>query len=209
MTKPCLTALLLSLPLLAAAQAAPGRHATVLDLTGAAGPSLNYASVAGWRLWGLDPAGRFQVGLGVRGSYYFADALTLDAPQEGFSLLSVTSPRIGAVNAAFHLRARVTGPLRVGFNLDLGGLSFGPERTSSFDVKTTPQTAQPTSGNLLLGGSKDRGSLNSELYASVALPAGLSVRLGYSHLVAGYEAAGSRYRRFYNLAALGLSYQLP
>ena len=214
MTKPSLTILLLGLPLLAAAQAAPGRHATVLDLTGAAGPSLNYGSVAGWRLWGLDPAGRFQVGLGVRGSYYFADELALDrqSGEDGpTSLLVVPDPRLGAVNLAFHLRAQVVRSLRVGFNLDLAGVSFGPERFSGYPGVFTniAFTAKPTSPNLLLGGSKDRGSLNSELYASVALPAGLSVRLGYSHLVTGYEAEGSRFRRFYNLAALGLSYQLP
>ncbi len=150
MTKPYLTALLLGLPLLAAAQAAPGRHATVLDLTGAVGPSLNYASVAGWRLWGLDAAGRFQAGLGVRGSYYFADELTLDR-QSGeagpASLLVVPDPRLGAVNLAFHVRARVAGPLRVGFNLDLAGISFGAERLSSYPgflLTNVAFTARPT-----------------------------------------------------------------
>ena len=206
--------LLLGLPFLASAQTTPGRHATVLDLTGAVGPSLNYGSVAGWRLWGLDEAGRFQVGLGVRGSYYFANDLALDS-QSGEApaqVLLVPRPRLGAINAAFHVRALVAGPLRVGFNLDLAGVSFGPERVSAYDspINIAPPIAKPTSGNLLLGGSKDRGSLNSELYASVALPAGLSVRVGYSHLVTGYEEGRNlRYRRFYNLAALGLSYQLP
>ena len=207
------TALLLTLglPLAAAAQTAPaGRNATVFDLTGAVGPTLNYGSAAGWRLWGLDAAGRFQVGLGVRGTYYFADApLTLD-PQRGASQqMYVPSPRMGGVNAAFHVRARVVGPLRLGFNLDLGGLSFGPERTTTFEFTNNFSWAKPTSGNLLLGGSNDRGSLNSELYASLVLPAGLSVRVGYSHLVTGYEAQSVRYRRFRNLTALGLSYQLP
>ena len=204
--------LLLGLPLLAAAQAPPGRHATVLDLTGAVGPTLNYASVAGWRLWGLDPAGRFQAGLGLRGSYYFADKLALDRQGDSDNFpLQVPRPRLGAVNAAFHVRALVAGPLRVGFNLDLAGISFGPERLGGYErlIIQVPPVARPTSGNLLLGGSKDRGSLNSELYASLALPAGLSVRVAYSHLVTGYEAEGSRYRRFRNLAALGLSYQLP
>lgn len=206
--------LLLGWPLLAPAQTAPSRHATVLDLTGAVGPSLNYASVAGWRLWSLDAAGRFQVGLGVRGSYYFADGLALDRQSGGDAfpqVLLVPRPRLGAVNAAFHVRALVAGPLRVGFNLDLAGVSFGPERASSYDgvITIAPFIAKPTSGNLLLGGSNDRGSLNSELYASLALPAGLSLRVGYTHQVAGYEAQGERYRRFHNLAALGASYQLP
>jgi len=184
----------------------------VLDLTRAVGPSLNYASVAGWRLWGLDAAGRFQVGLGVRGSYYFADNLTLNRQSSGDAqVLRVPSPRLEAINAAFHIRALVAGPLRVGFNLDLAGVSFGPERAGGYDglITQVPPIARPTGGNVLLGGSKDRGSLNSELYASLALPAKLSLRVGYTHQVTGYEAEGSRFRRFYNLAALGLSYQLP
>ncbi|MDJ0365031.1 hypothetical protein QMK33_07690 [Hymenobacter sp. H14-R3] len=203
--------LLLGLPLLAPAQTAPGRHATMLDLTGAAGPTLNYTSIAGWRLWGLDAAGRFQAGVGVRGSYYFADALALDPQGGATQQLFVPSPRTGAVNVAFHVRARVAGPLRLGFNLDVGGVSFGPTRAVTFERTNNIGAAQPTSGNLLLGGSKDRGSLNSELYASLALPADLSVRVGYSHIVTGYEEVGpdARYRRFRNLAALGLSYQLP
>ncbi len=39
--KSYLTILLLGLPLLAAAQTDPGRHATVLDLTGAVGPTVD------------------------------------------------------------------------------------------------------------------------------------------------------------------------
>lgn len=68
---------------------------------------------------------------------------------------------------------------------------------------------RPVTGNLLLGGRRDRGSLNSELYAAVALSRGLSVRVGYSHIVTAYQSDADRYRRFRNLAALGLSYQLP
>lgn len=206
--------LVLGLPLLASAQTSPRRHATVVDLTGASGPTLNYGSVAGWRLWGLDQAGRFQAGLGVRGTYYFANELALDRQPTGDALqqvLLVPTPHLGAVNVALHVRALVAGPLRLGFNLDLAGLSFGPERASSYNgfITLVPPLARPTSGNVLLGGSNDRGSLNSELYASLTLPAGLGLRLGYSHLVTGYEAEGDRFRRFRNLAAVGLSYQLP
>jgi len=216
--------LLLGWPLLAPAQGnLPARHATVFDLTAATGPTLNAASVAVWRLWGLDAGGRFQVGLGLRASHYFADVNAFDSqtgPDNG--VLTVTKPRSLALNVAFHLRARVAGPVGVGFNLDVAGFSVGPDRpgTRTYPPQAPagpiwltfppgPARTEPVPGNLLLGGLRDRGSLNSELYASVALPAGFSVRAGYCHLVTAQIADDYRFRRFRNLASVGVSWQLP
>ncbi len=217
---------LLALPLAAAAQTAPTtpRHATVLDLGGAVGPTLNYGSVAAWRLWGLDAAGRLQVGLGVRGTHFFADEATYDgqnvrensANQSQYTLY-VPSPRITALNIALQLRARVAGPVRVGFSIDLAGLSTGPERVGRadgtlFNIAPNRAGTRPVRQNLLLGGNRDRGSLNSELYAAVDLPRNFSLRGGYSHLVTAFEQYAflddaGRYRRFSNLAVLGLNYE--
>ena len=119
-------------------------------------------------------------------------------------------PRLLALNLAFHVRARVAGPVRVGFNLDMLGATFGPDRTGTLTPDVPFQRPpRPVWNNVLLGGAADRGSLNSELYASVDLPYRLSVRGGWSHLVTAYDVDGTRYRRFHNLAALGISYQLP
>ena len=208
------------LPHRAAAQTDPAapRHATVLDLTGATGEDgLRYASAAGWRLWGLDRGGRFQVGLGARASYYWAAENDFDRQNgpdaSSANVLRVSQPRLLALNLGFHLRARVAGPVRVGFNLDALGASFGPERLGVFGFDQPGlafvATAKPVQANILQGGDPDRGSLNSELYLSVALPRGLSVRGAWSHLVTAYQVDDVRYRRFRNLAALGLSYQLP
>ena len=182
------------------------RHATVFDLTGAVGPTLNYASVAAWRLWGLDTGGRFQVGAGLRASHFFTDGYDLDRQTgPGEATIGVLSPRIYSLNAAFHLRARVAGPVRLGFNLDAAGRSFGPERSTT----AASGLVQPTRGNLLLGGSRDRGSLNSEFYLAMGLPRGLNLRVGWSHLVTGHERDATTYHRFHNLVALGASYALP
>lgn len=193
-------------PAKAQSQLPPARHATIFDLTGATGPTLNYASVAAWRLWGVDAGGRFQVGAGLRASYFFAECYELDR-QTGPDrpTLTVLAPRLYSLNAAFHLRARVAGPVRLGFNLDAAGLSFGPARSTP----AVPGRVRPTTSNLLRGGSSDEGSLNSEFYLAAALPRGLSVRAGWSHLVTGYESDASTYHRFRNLALLGVSYQLP
>jgi hypothetical protein len=198
-------------PLAGHAQTAPAaRHATVFDLTGASGPSLNAASAATWRLWGLDAAGRFQVGLGLRATQFFAAGYALDrqtGPAGGE--IQVAQPRLTAFNVAFHLRARVVRSLHLGFNLDALGLSVGPNRVGQAAGSGAILSLRPVAGNVLLGGRADRGSLNSELYAAWGLTQGLQLRGGYSHLVTAYEDDASRYHRFLNLAVLGLSYQLP
>ncbi|TGE21955.1 hypothetical protein E5K00_17000 [Hymenobacter aquaticus] len=184
----------------------PPRHATLVDLTGAVGPTLTYASAAAWRLWGLDTGGRFQVGAGLRASHFFTDSYDVDRQAgPGAATLRVLSPRLYALNAAFHLRARVAGPVRLGFNLDAAGLSFGPERSTT----ASGGQVEPTRGNLLLGGRRDRGSLNSEFYLALALPRGLQVRAGWSHIVTGHQREATTYQRFHDLAALGVSYSLP
>ena len=200
--------------------AGPSRHATALDLTGASGPTINYSSAAAWRLWGIDRGGRFQAGLGLRASYFFADANDYYSQNAGGGYgLFVPDPHVLALNAAFHLRARVAGPVRLGFNLDFAGLSFGPSRTGlvvGAPAGTAPERPQtrPVRENILLGGRPDRGSLNSETYVAVALPRNFGLRLGYSHIVTAYKsdflaADAGRYHRFRNLTALGLSYTLP
>ena len=208
---------LLSVVSLGAARAQTGpaepRRGMVLDLTGATGPQLNYASAAVWQLWSLDAGHRFQLGLGIRASHYFANGYSLDnQTTPDHPGIEVKQPRLTSLNGAFCLRARVAGPVWLGFNLDVGGLSFGPQREAMLRNnfgQTVNVLARPLTGNLLLGGSRDRGSLNSEFYAAVALPHGLSLRAGWSHIVTAYAIDNNRYRRFHNLGALGLSYQLP
>ncbi len=196
----------------AGAQDAPPRHATVLDLTGATSSELHYASAAGWRLWGLDRGGRFQVGLGARASYFWGPTADFGNQNDAArpDRLVVPQPRLLALNLAFHLRARVAGPVGVGFNLDFLGASFGPDRPADFGpTSSLAATTRPVRFNLLQGGLPDRGSLNSELYLRVALPHRLSLRGSYSHLVTAYAVDDTRYRQFRNLLGLGVSYELP
>ena len=220
--RPLLFLLPLALPLATLAQtASPARHATVIDLTAASGAGLHSVAGAAWRLWGLDAGGRFQAGLGLRASHFFGSDLTFDS-QTGpaDATLQVVEPRSLALNAALHLRARVAGPVSLGFNIDLAGLTFGPYRPGQRNYvlppgglpprpNREPDVTEPVFGNLLLGGSRDQGSLNSELYASLALPRGFSARVGFGHVVTAQAVGSERYRRFRNQVMLGLSWQLP
>ena len=191
------------------------RHATVVDLTGAAGPTLNYGSAAAWRLWGLDAGGRFQAGVGVRASHFFADGYALDQQTGAASGISqVPRPNLTALNAAFHLRARVAGPLRLGFNLDVAGLTLGPDRT--LDLTSGPPAPRPvrrgtpSMATCCGAGAPTSARSTRSCTPPVAVARGLEPARGLqSPIVTSYATEADRYHRFRNLAALGLSYQLP
>jgi hypothetical protein len=135
------------------------------------------------------------------------------AAAEGSSLL-IEAPRLTALNVAVQLRLRLANwpekhPIGLGFNIDLGGLSFGPTRSVQPTASTTsssPNEIRPVRGNLLLGNKNDRGTLNSELFITHNLTPRLTIRVGWAHIASGYALDGNRYQRFSNLAFIGLSY---
>lgn len=203
-----------TLPALSAAAQTPARHARLLDLTGATGKDGHYISLAGWQLWGLDTQGRFQAGLGIRATEFFGAQATYgpqDTETPVLTALPVVQPRLLALNAALHLRARVAGPVGVGFTIDLAGVTLGPARdlgplpATAPDVRG-PAAPRPMRGNLLRGGVADYGSLNSEFYVSIRATPRFSFRGGASHAVTSYVFAGDRYNRFVTIGLLGVTY---
>ncbi len=103
-------------------------------------------------------------------------------------------PAVYGINAVVATDLRVAGPVR----------------------RTGPLDAKPAAGSLFLDGSRDRGSLNSELAVSLALAPRLRLRGGSSHYVLGYSVADgssaaqaaaprSRYQRFFTVPFLAVS----
>lgn len=206
---------LLSAPL-AFAQSAPNpapRHSTLLDVSGALGAQRGYGAASAWRLWGLTGSDRFQAGIGARATVFFLPEQLYEGQTEPRdNSLRVLATRPVAFNAALHLRARVAGPVRVGFNIDLVGFTVGDEPLSRqfapMDVTVGTGFAQPVRANVLLGGRRDRGSLNSDFYVSADVSPKLNAHAGFSHVVNAYELNGQRFQRFANLVSLGLMYRL-
>jgi len=169
-------------------------------------------SIGAFKHVGLLP-GRWFVGAGVRATAY-AGAVT-DFRNRGTVTGALAArvpidPAVYGINAVVATDLRVAGPVHLEFNLDVAGLATGPAyRTGSLD-------ASPASGSLFLYGSRDRGSLNSELAVSLALTPRLRLRVGSSHYVLGYRVADrssgtaaaapkSRYQRFFTVPFLALS----
>ena len=209
------------------------RYPTILDASigsgnlplGGDGETRSYLAGAVWQMLSVDKGGRFQAGLGVRVSYFDSRSGTYEqterlggsngavAPADAVipERLSVQAPKLTTFNAALHLRVRVAGPVRIGCSIDLAGVSAGSTRL--FTDAQTNGAPRVTRVNLLRGGSKDRGSLNSEFYVSADPTPRLSVRGGLSHVVNGFELHFAddyrvRYHKFGNLFFLGISYTL-
>jgi hypothetical protein len=168
-------------------------------------------SISTFRHVGLVP-GRWSVGVGVRTTAY-AGAVT-DFRNRGTVTGALTAqvpidPAVYGINAVVATDLRVAGPIHLEFNLDVAGFATGPAyRTGSLEAK-------PESGSLFLYGSRDRGSLNSELAVSLALTPRLRLRGGSSHYVLGYGVADgssgapastpkSRYQRFFTVPFLAI-----
>ena len=208
----------------------------LLDVAGGPGLRLNPSSaltgaLSGWLMWHstrqpLQPEGavepfpsRFAFGGGLRLTHLRSsgsDRFEGRAAAEGMAL-EVNDPQLTALNLAMHLRLRVLGkperhPLSVGFNIDLGGFSFGPARTALQVPLSVPPTfnyaTRPVRANVLLGNKNDRGTLNSELYLAWKATPRLALRGGWAHVASGYAHAGARYQRFTNLMIVGLSYDV-
>ncbi len=94
-------------------------------------------------------------------SVFFADQI----PENIDTIIFASSKNV-SVNVAFLMEYSFTQNWAAGFNIDLGGISFGPKVDGQFqDLGNERVKAKPTPFNLLLVSDNDRGSLNSLLYA--------------------------------------------
>ncbi len=193
-------------------------------------------STAGWRQWSISPRGRLRLSAGARLTHGWSAIVALrrqGSPDKSTSAylsdstrwLYVRGLRLTALNLAAGAQWRPVRWLRVGLNIDLAGVPLYSRGRgwvdrplsvadtllpSFFGTRQSPAPdARAQRGNLLLGGQRDRGFLNSEFYLGFDLHRGLDVRFGLSHIVTNYVAEGRRYQTFQNLGFVGLTYELP
>ena len=113
--------------------------------------------------------------------------------QENIDTITTATAFTNSLNLAFLVEYNIKSKFDLGFNIDIVGFSFGPQKkfniiSSSFDANQEPvQTAAPTKFNLLLTSDNDIGSLNSEFYLRYWLAPKLGVKLGYTFLFSEYR----------------------
>ncbi|ADB38512.1 hypothetical protein [Spirosoma linguale] len=167
------------------------------------------------RLHGLWQSKRFRVGYGLRFSsafgtntnYRTAPASLVKGPggesalglfvkniEANIDTLRLPKTQANSLNVSLNLEYAISHRVDVGFNIDLIGLTFGPNQSGTFlanspvrsPLSGTVQDAKLTAFNVLLGDQSDRGSLNSEGYVRYRFSDRVSLRGGIRFIVHEY-----------------------
>jgi hypothetical protein len=190
------TGVLLGLPAVA--------HGQRLAWDGSVGRSGNSWRLAAAALWEVRLGSRIRLAAGPRVTRFGGDARryrTHDEPPAGLASRIALAPEVWALNLAVSGEVSLVGPLAAGANLDLAGVAAGASRRAG------AERLGPARWSLFLYGDRDRGSLNSEYYVTVAPGRSFRLRAGVSHYVTGYRVAGgsrARYLRFDTVPFLAL-----
>jgi hypothetical protein len=174
--------------------------------------------------WNLGKNHHFFIGTGARFNLYqgknrpftSAPADLASEPSKTDTLIA-SSANIYAINALINLGYNISPKFQIGFNIDLLGFSFGPEKTYTFQSNGTQTNtkATPTAFNLLLVGHNDKGSLNSEFYIRYKVGQKIGVKMAYQYLftelttatpVQTVPAQNDRFRNTSRLFSVGVSY---
>jgi hypothetical protein len=141
---------------------------------------------------------------------------------ENWDTLTVHRHFLNAFNLTANFGYKFSPKWSGGFNIDLIGFSFGKKSVATFlqnGATYLEPSAKPTAFNVLLTGDHDRGSLNSEFFATYKINEKWAVRGIYQFLFTEYSTGtikqrlpdGSTINRFRNKAnnfGIGVSYQL-
>ncbi len=188
--------------------------------------------------WKSGKNGRFRIGLGVRlttyvgqNQYYITAPAELTSgetgPQvifaenipENIDTLLLNSPWVTALNGSVFLTYSFTNRFHFGFNIDLIGVSLGPEEYGNFMSGISGQfvNARPSPFNLVLISDNDLGSLNSELWCRYFVNERMAIKGGLMFLFTEYTTEtevqqfpepNDRFRLKSLMANLGVSYRL-
>lgn len=145
--------------------------------------------------------GQMRLAFGARISAFGGETRSFanrDGVQGALGATLPVDPSVHALNVAVAGEVQLGARLGVGANIDLAGVATGPRRAAG------AVALKPARWSVLLVGTGDRGSLNSEFYLSLRVSHRVQARAGASHYVLGYRgtdsATGSRpsarYQRF-------------
>jgi hypothetical protein len=180
-----------------------------VELTGAIGSSQGSGSAAYVYNWKFGKRKKFEAGLGLRFTSYFAKnqyfrtapaKLTSGKTGPGVffaddiipNIDSVLFPKaqVNALNLSLNFGYYFTKKLSVGLNIDLIGFSFGKKQSGIYYGNNfatgVAVTAKPTGFNVFLVSDNDRGALNSEFFAKYKWNDTWGVKVGFQFLFAEY-----------------------
>lgn len=208
--------LLVMLGLLSPTTAIAWNHSTQVSL--GVSSSAQTTSVAWNPRWRCFDFAQIHLGTGIRQSAFTGQTLRLETAEheaiERGEINTVTSvsPRIFALNAFISADVWILNWFELGFNLDIGGMSFGTSQSGRYGENGPGETYElsPTRWNLLRGNTRDLGTLNSEFFVSMPLTPQVALRAGWSHFFAEMKThiplsdGGRRFRTIRNLALISV-----
>jgi len=185
--------------------------------------------------WKLGKKRKLEVGVGARFTSYFGSsqyyetapaklttgssgpgALFKEVINENIDSLLIKSAQVNALNLALDLGYRISSKLRVGFNIDVIGFSFGQSMNGTYinGSSSVQVSSKPTGFNGLGIGDNDHGSLNSLFYAQYFFNDMWAVKVGYQYLFTEYTTstdvqqfpeANDRFRNKSGMFSVGVS----
>lgn len=211
-----LCCLLVMLGLLSPTTGIAWNHSTQVSL--GVSSSAQTTSVAWNPRWRCFDFAQIHLGTGIRQSAFTGQKLTLETAEHeviergDLSAFTSVSPRIFALNGFISADVWLLDWFELGFNLDIGGVSFGTSQSGRYDEPgfDAAYELSPTRWNLLRGNTRDLGTLNSEFFVSVPLKPQVALRLGWSHFFAEMKTqtplkdGGRRFRTIRNLALISV-----
>jgi hypothetical protein len=114
----------------------------------------------------------------------FAD----DKPQNIDSVL-FKKTQSNALNISVNFDYSINPKINIGFSIDAIGFTFGANQSGNYFANSGAglnTSAKPTSFNLLLISDNDKGSLNSEFYATYAIEKRWAAKIGFQFLFTEY-----------------------
>jgi hypothetical protein len=224
-----------------AAQQGYKRTNRFIDLTGTVGSSQGTVAAAFVNNWRLGKKRRFEIGIGGRWTTYTGtdkDFITAGPAkytrsftvpfiiffagqqEANFDTLTVHRPLTHSANVTANLGYHISSKWYAGFNIDVIGISFGRRTSGIFKsngTTTIDNNVNPASGNVLLTGDHDRGSLNSEFFVKYALTDRWQLKAVYQFLFVEYKTESvqqaipngplnDRFRNKVNSFGLGLAW---
>ena len=191
------------------------------------GKDASRLSAGYYRSWKLSQEKKilknFSIGTGLRfGGFSAKDIYFTSAPSSLYKTNSADSilapaPAIYSVNAFLNLNYQITSKIQAGFDIDLIGLSFGPNGSPTFISNGQSQITKvnPTPINLLLINANNRGSLLSNIYVRYQITNRWGGRISYQksyteisteQLLQTIPEDNKRFRYVTGLVGLGVSY---
>ncbi len=174
-------------------------------------------------LYGFGEKKKFRMGLGIRmtsnagkNQDFQTAPPKLTDKEENMDTMRLSDYSIHAINLAIYFLYNLTPSLSIGFNIDAVGFSFGKEQTGTLNStygNFSPK-AKPTSGNVLLVGDNDIGTLNSEFFVHYMIGKRVGIKGGISYLFTEYTTDqkyildNDRFRNQNVAGMLGLTYFL-